>query len=141
MTFYSFSKVEVVMLERYFVQPKTVDRILASWIGKLIEQHVEWLTEHGYTARNVFHPVATLVHFGVFAKEHGAAAYHELPNYISQCVDVWVREHGKNCKTNLALKRVVCEARNPVEQMLRFVLPGYAGIGRPSRTTQRDAIQ
>jgi site-specific recombinase XerD len=124
---------EVVMLERYFVQPKTLDRIRASWIGKPIEQYVEWLTEHGYAARNVFHRVPILVHFGVFAEGHGATTYQELPNYICQFVDVWVREHGQNCKTDLALKMVACEARNPVEQMLRLLLPGYAGIGHPPR--------
>ena len=34
------------MLERYFVRPRTVDRIRASWLGPAIEQYVTWLVRH-----------------------------------------------------------------------------------------------
>lgn len=41
------------MLERYFVFPHTVDRILAGWIGEPIERYVEHLTEGGYAERTI----------------------------------------------------------------------------------------
>src|ERR1700730_12578668 len=63
---------EVVMLERYFVKPVTVDRIRASWIGERIERYVGWLSEHGYASRNVFRRVPILVQFGAFAAARGA---------------------------------------------------------------------
>ena len=31
------------MLERYFLRPKTVDRIRASWIAGPIERYVSWI--------------------------------------------------------------------------------------------------
>jgi len=56
------------MLERYFVRPETVDRILASWIGPEIERYVAWLAEHGYSDRSVLRRVPLMVAFGEFAE-------------------------------------------------------------------------
>jgi integrase/recombinase XerD len=39
---------EVVMLERYFVKPETVDRIRASWIAGPIEGYVSWMAASRY---------------------------------------------------------------------------------------------
>jgi len=41
------------MLERYFVNPQTVDRIQASRIGSEIEQYVDWLAEREYSTSSV----------------------------------------------------------------------------------------
>src|SRR5437868_15547869 len=71
---------EVVMLQRYFIRPNTIDRIRASWIGEPIEQYVAWLDERGYAARNVFRRVPILVQFGEFAKSRGANNWNELPD-------------------------------------------------------------
>jgi hypothetical protein len=77
---------EVVMLERYFIRPDTVDRIRASWIGEPIERYVGWLTEHRYSTRNVFRRVPILVRFGTFAAGRGATRWDELPAYVRSYV-------------------------------------------------------
>ena len=58
---------EIVVLNRYFIRPTTVDRIRTSWIGEAIERYVVWLAEQNYAARNVSFRVPVLVRFGEFA--------------------------------------------------------------------------
>ena len=118
------------MLERYFVRPATVDRIRSSWIAGVIEQYVDWLTERGYAARSVWQRVPVLRHFGDFARAHGAAVWAELPVHVDAFVEHWVRERGPGRKTVQARKKLAHEARNPIEQMLRLVVPGYSGRSR-----------
>jgi integrase/recombinase XerD len=111
------------MIERYFIQPKTVDRYRSSWIGEPIEKYVEWLTSEGYAARNVFSRVPILWHFGEFARTHGATTWQELPGYLDAFVEHWVRERGGNRRTESARRKAGFEARNPAEQMLRLLFP------------------
>jgi site-specific recombinase XerD len=115
------------MLERYFIRPETVDRYRASWIGGLIERYVEWLTAEGYAARNVFHRVPILRRFGEFARVRGATRWEELPEHLDAFVAHWVQERASNRRTEQARQKAAFEARNPAEQMLRLVLPGFAG--------------
>jgi integrase/recombinase XerD len=124
---------EVVMLERYFVRPETIDRIRASWIGGPIEEYVQRLSELGYAPRSVFHRVPILMRFGDFAKTHGAAVYKELPDHVDAFVRAWVSERGGNRPTGQARKKLGEEAQNPIQQMLRLVLQGYTGSGRSHR--------
>lgn len=63
---------EIVMLERYFVRPVTVDRIRANVAGAYIEHYVRWLHAQGYSDRNVFRRVPILCQFGDFASRHRA---------------------------------------------------------------------
>jgi integrase/recombinase XerD len=123
-------RVEVVMLERFFVRPATVDRIRASWIGGPIEQYVTALAEQGYAARNVFRRVPILVQFGEFARERGAMRIEALPAMVDAFVARWTEQHGVRCATTRARKKVASEARNPVEQMLRLVVSGFRGRRR-----------
>jgi site-specific recombinase XerD len=103
------------MLEQYFVRPETIDRIRSSWIAPAIERYVAWLTEEDYRPRNVYRRVPILVRFGEFAASRGATTLQELP------------EH--------AVSLLAGEARVPVEQMLRLVVPGFEGVGRPKAAT------
>jgi len=123
------------MLERYFIKPDTIDRIRGSWIGGPIERYVEWLAEQGYAPRNVYRRVPLLMRFGEFARNRGAKEWDDLPSHVAHFVDAWIQEHGKNCKNERDRKRVGSFARNPVQQMLSLVVPGYRAIGR-SRYTQ-----
>jgi integrase/recombinase XerD len=82
------------MLERYFVQPSTVDRIRASWIGELIERYVVWLTEHKYGARTVYQRVPILFRFGAFAVSQGIERIEQLPAHIDGFVADRLRAHG-----------------------------------------------
>ncbi len=118
------------MLERYFVRPDTIDRIRASWIAEAIERYVAWLTEHRYASRNVLRRVPLLRGFGDFAHGRGATAWEQLPAHVDSFVEAWVRERGRGCRTDRARRKVADEARNPIEQMLGLVVPGFLGRGR-----------
>lgn len=128
------------MLERYYIKPDTIDRIRASWLGEPIERYVAWLTEEGYASRNVFRRVPILMHFGRFARTHGAKTWEDLPSHVDPFVDDWVQQRGTGCKTDLALKYVENAARNPVQQLLRLLLPNYLG-GHRSRYTQDPFLE
>lgn len=121
------------MLERYFVRPETVDRIRASWIGEGVERYVAWLTEEAYSARSVSRRVPLLLKFGEFARIRGAVVWADLPRYVLPFAEYWQEEHGRNCRTEGARKKVADEAANAVEQMLRLLLPTYPGAGRGIR--------
>ena len=122
------------MLERYYIRPDTIDRIRASWIAGAIERYVAWLTEHRYAARNVFRRVPLLRRFGDFARAGGATAWEQLPAHVEAFVEAWVRERGQGCRTDRARRKVADEARNPIEQMLGLVVPGFVGSGRARRS-------
>jgi integrase/recombinase XerD len=124
---------EVVMLERYFVRPDTIDRIRASWIGEGIERYVAWLTQEAYSPRCVCRRVPLLMKFGEFARTQGAATWSDLPQHVQPFASLWTREHGRCCRTERARMKVTDEATNPVEQMLGLMLPGYLGGGRRRR--------
>ena len=119
------------MLEQYFVRPDTVDRIRASWLGEPIEAYVTWLAEQGYKPANAHNRVPILVRFAEFARTRGATAWSELPCHVEAFADEWTRVHARNCRTNRARKKVSSEARTPIEQMLRLMLPDFRGRGRP----------
>ena len=118
------------MLEQYFIKPDTVDRIRGSWIGKLIERYVVWLNENSYSCRTVTRRVPILLCFGEFACRHGAKTWDSLPEHIASFAEDWVQKHGKGCTTERELKKVANEARNPVNQMLRLILPSYSTTAR-----------
>jgi len=116
------------MLETYFVQPQTVDRIRASWIGAEVESYTAWLAEQGYSSRSVLRRVPVAVAFGEFAGEHGAAKVADLPMHVEAFVAKRVAEHqGSRAGQVAALSK---EVRGPIEQMLRVVVPGFQGTGR-----------
>jgi site-specific recombinase XerD len=118
------------MLEHYFLKPDTVDRIRESWIGEPIERYVTWLHEHGYAARNVYRRVPLLRQFGVFTQTQGATQWEELPHYVEPFVQVWVQKHRQRCTTGQTCQHVESDARNPIQQLLRLILPDYTGRGR-----------
>lgn len=121
------------MLEKYFTRPQTIDRIRACWIGSAIEQYVKWLTERGYAARVFSRRVPLLMRFAEFAKEHGAHSLKELPSHVEPFVTDWVRRQSRSRRR--LQRNIGREVRGPVEQMLSVALVGYAGSGRPRRTS------
>ena len=120
------------MLEKYFVKPQTVDRVRGCWIGAEIERYVEWLCGRQYAARTVWHRVPILVEFGEFARARGANALGDLPVHVDAFVARWAaRQQRAHCRGDH--DRVGREVRGPIEQMLRLVVPGFEGRGRPHR--------
>lgn len=121
------------MLENYYVKPDTVDRVRRSWLGEPIEQYVNWLTEQRYSSRTIFRRVPLLMNFGAFAQSNGCKSWSDLPSFVDPFVKQWVEEHGKNCKTAVALDHVGKDARIPVQQFLVLIVPGYTGSRRFKR--------
>jgi integrase/recombinase XerD len=121
------------MLEDYFVKPQTIDRIRASWIGPEIERYVDWLSEHGYRARNVPRRVPVLVAFGEFARARGAGTVQELPGHVEAFVAGRIARRARARRDGVVSPTMAKEVRGPVEQMLAVVLPGFEGTGRRRR--------
>jgi integrase/recombinase XerD len=124
---------EVVMLERYFVKPVTVDRIRANVAGAYIEHYVEWMQAQGYSARYVFRRVPLLCQFGDFASRHGATDGWTALEHVEPFVRRWQSVHGRSCKSDSARARVAREARNAVRQMLELALHGSVEPHRPRK--------
>lgn len=118
------------MLEYYYVQPATVDRILANVAGAYIENYVSWLRAQGYADRNVFRRVPILCQFGEFASARGATDGQTALDHIEAFAQHWLSIHGKSCNSDVARAKVASDARNPVRQMLELALYGSVGPHR-----------
>lgn len=116
------------MLETYFVQPQTIDRIQASWIGAEVEVYTVWLARQGYSTRSVLRRVPLVIAFGEFARERGAAKVDDLPMHVAAFVSKRVAEHQGPRAGRVA--DLTKEVRGPIEQMLKVVVPGFQGTGR-----------
>jgi site-specific recombinase XerD len=121
----------VPVLEKYYVKPKTVDRVRASWIGTEIELYVTWLADHDYAARSVLRRIPLLVTFGEFAHARGARTVEDLAAHVEPFVAERVAAHSGTRRCSAPARQVAKEIRGPIEQMLRLVVPEFAGRGRP----------
>ena len=74
------------MLERFFVMPKTVDRIMGCWLGPQIDQYVTVLCEQGYAARSIYRRVPILTSFADFT----AARHVDQIDQAEALVDAFV---------------------------------------------------
>jgi site-specific recombinase XerD len=122
------------MLERYFVRPQTVGRIRALWLGPAIEDYVTWLTERRTASRHVLRCVATLEHFDTFVRDRGVQRWDGLPAHLSAFVEQRLRDRAAWCRSAKDRRTVLSQARTPVEQMLRLVVPGFVGTTRRLET-------
>lgn len=111
------------MLNRYFIKPRTLDRIRASWLAEPIESYVEWLAEHAYAPSTVRRRVPMLMHFAEFTRDNGARAWPELPGFVEGFVDNWVQSRCDG-RTERARRDALKSARVPVEQMVDLLVPG-----------------
>ena len=81
------------MLERFFLKPQTVDRIMGCWLGQNIELYAATLCETGYSARSILRRVPILVQFADFTD---ARRIHHLAlaeSVIEPFVDHWLSSH------------------------------------------------
>lgn len=117
------------MLEKYFVKPRTVDRIRTSWIAGAIEQYVAWMEARRYASRSFVSRVPLLVRFGEFARGRGATRWDELPIHVEPFVEQCVARNGKRREQG-GRALFARELRGPVEQMLRIAVPGFDAKGR-----------
>jgi len=121
------------MLEQYYVKPGTVDRVHDSWIAEAVEKYVEWLAARGYRRFSVLSRVPILVRFGEFASDAGATNWDQLPAQVEPFVAEWVVQRAPARATAVRRKEIAKEIRGPIEQMLRLVVAGYVGSGRPHK--------
>src|SRR5215475_6629810 len=124
---------EIVMLEKYYIRPTTIDRIHKSWIASAVEEYVSWMAERRYTDRSVSRRIPLVVSFGEFAKAHGASEIKDLPDHVEPFVQAWVSERGGGRCSARRRKQLGNEVRNPIRQMIRLAVPGYIGRGRPHK--------
>lgn len=118
------------MIEKFYVQPKTADRIRESWIIVPIERYVAWIDSQGYAPSSVRSRISILLQFGEFAKDGGAREWAHLAEHTDLFVDYWTRKRRQRKSSVARRKKFGQEVRTPVEQMLRLVLPGYVGTCR-----------
>jgi integrase/recombinase XerD len=122
------------MIEQYFKKPETWDRIRACWLVEPIQRYVAWLHEQAYAPRNIHGRVPILIHFAEYARDQGAKSWAGLPRHVQAFVDDWLKDRKGNIRGKRTRNQVAREVRGPVEQMLRVVLPGFVGSGRPRQS-------
>jgi len=118
------------MLERYYVRPRTVDRIRALWLGPAIDRYMEWLTERQAAVQTVKGAVQRLIHFNRFTQSRGATTWEDLPSHVEPFITDWIQTHNAWCKTAQNRACVNSQVRVPVEQLLRLLLPDFVGTQR-----------
>jgi site-specific recombinase XerD len=151
---------EVVMLERYFVKPTTVDRIRGNVAGAYIEHYVEWMHSQGYADRNVFRRVPMLCRFGEFAGHRGANDGESALDHVEAFAQHWQALHGQTYSSAEARSKVGRDARTATRQMLELALrgrveshrtrkafpfevdvPGFAGYLRDERGLKEESVR
>jgi site-specific recombinase XerD len=113
------------MLEHYFVLPKTVDRIRASWIGVPIERYVARLREGGFASSTVQSRVPVLVGFGEFAAAQGAGTWEELPQHVAPFVAFWPQRHGARLRTPALERQQRGQLQKLIEEMIEGAVAGF----------------
>ncbi len=121
------------MLGQYYKRPTTVDRIRASWVGEPVEDYVTLLANRGYATRTILRRIPMLVHFGQFAEDRGATTWDELPAHVEPFVHDWILKRAPRRASAAHRKKIGEVVRAPIEQMLRMIVPGYVGSGRPHK--------
>jgi integrase/recombinase XerD len=116
------------MLEHYFVNPLTIDRLRGSWIAAEVEAYVAWLAEHGYSTKSIWRRVPIVFAFGEFARARGALVVGDLPAHVEAFVADRVAAHDQRTRSERPMAK---EVRGPVEQMLSVALSSFAPRGRP----------
>jgi integrase/recombinase XerD len=117
---------EVIMLERYYLKPTTLDRIRACWMADAIEKYVAWLTENQYSMSTVKRRIPILIHFADFAQAKGAKCLADLAPHARPFAQMWLDEGGTHWANKRARNGIFDTIRNTVEQMLEVTVPQYA---------------
>src|ERR1700730_3846488 len=81
---------EVAMLERFFLKPQTVDRIMGCWLGPEIELYVTVLLKQGYSTRSILRRVPILTEFAKFAEARNVNQIEQAEALIDAFVVDWV---------------------------------------------------
>ena len=78
------------MLERFFLKPMTVDRILGCWLGSQIEAYVTILCDRGYSTRTILRRVPILVEFASFTEARSISQIEQAEALVDAFVADWL---------------------------------------------------
>ena len=78
------------MLDRFFLKPQTVDRIMGCWLGPEIELYVTVLCKQGYSIRSILRRVPILTEFAKFAEARNVNQIEQAEALIDAFVVDWV---------------------------------------------------
>ena len=89
------------MLERFFLEPPTVDRIMGCWLGQNTELYAATLIERGYSARSLLRRVPILVQFADFTDARRIHDLVQAESVVEHFVDYWLSSHCIGAPTTL----------------------------------------
>lgn len=118
------------MIEKYFKKPETWDRIRACWLFEPIRRYIAWLHKNAYADSNIRRRVPVLMRFAEYAQKRGAKTWEDLPHQVPPFADRWLRSRKEAFTDKRPPSQVEKEFRQPIEQMLRLVLPAFATSAR-----------
>jgi site-specific recombinase XerD len=119
------------MLERYFVLPKTVDRIRNSWLAGPIERYVVWLAERNFSSSSIRRRVSLILGFGAFAQLRGARHVRDLAEQVGPFVDKRLRRRLRPFNSFRAKRVFISSLQRPLAQMLHIVVPARPAVSTP----------
>lgn len=128
------------MLEHYYARTESTDRLRALWLGSAIDRYAEWLAERQASKATALRHVQAIVDFNSFSQRRGAKTWADLPAHVDAFVTHRLRTYGKWCRTARDRGTVRSNARAPIEQLLRLVVPGYFGTVRRSPWPLQTAV-
>ena len=115
---------EIVMLERYFTKPDTIDRIRACWLGEQIEAYAKQLEAQGHAVQVIRRRVPLLRYFSEFSWGNGVRCIADLPPQIDLFIAKRVVRSAK-VRSAVRLQDYDNETRGPIEQFLARLLPDF----------------
>ena len=113
------------MLERFFLKPQTVDRILRCWLGSRIEAYVTILCDQGYSTRTILRRVPILVEFASFTEARSVSQIEKAETVVDEFVADWVSARRADPLANACRRD-----RNLASATVRLVLqPRRVAVG------------
>jgi integrase/recombinase XerD len=115
------------MLESYFVRPTSVDKIQALWLGELISQYANWLTDRQVAKPTALFKIRVLVQFDKYLAERGIRSLEQIPEQTEPFVKHWQRTLGCHSQSLSYKRSTISGPRLAIEELLVLTFPGYTG--------------
>lgn len=84
------------MLERYYLQPRRIERIRACWFGEKIDLFVQTMADQGYRPRFITRRVLILEQFAEFTAARRIGCYNRAEAVVEAFADYWLTTHVVN---------------------------------------------
>ena len=112
------------MLERFFLKPQTVDRIMGCWLGPRIELYVMVLCEQGYSARSILRRVPILTEFAEFTAVRDVELVERAEALLDAFVVDWLSARRSDRPAD-ARRRDRNLVRGTIRQFFSLVVSNY----------------